>query len=152
LPRHHEDEIASAWPRLQAPIFASVEARAEELRSGVVRLLAGRVDIEIDSLRTVMTQLAETIRRELDASERGRAQQLSMFDEKNQLERSQVARDVEALHRRLDEIPEEIERDAARLRERYANPHLAVFPAAVTILVPRRYRQSPLGIFERGRA
>jgi ubiquinone biosynthesis protein UbiJ len=117
-----------------------------------MRLLNERVNVEIESLGTVMTQLSNAIRRELDESEQGRAEQLSMFDAASDHERSQVARDIDALRRRLDEIPEEIERDAERLRQRYDNPHQAVFPAAVTILVPRRYSETSLGIFERSRA
>jgi hypothetical protein len=152
LPRHHQDEIADAWPRLQDAIFAAVQARADELRGGVMRLLNERVNVEIESLKTVMTQLADAIRRELNESAEGRAEQLSMFDVSNDRERSQVARDIDALRRRLDEIPAEIERDAQRLLQRYEKPHQAVFPAAVTILVPRRYAGTSLGIFERSRA
>ena len=99
-----------------------------------------------------MTQLADAISRELDESAHGRAEQLSIFDSSNERERSQVARDIDALHRRLQEIPGEIERDAERLQRRYKDPHQAVFPAAVTILVPRRYSAASLGIFERSRA
>lgn len=152
LPRHHQHEIAAAWPRIQDAIFASVQARADDLRGGVMRLLNDRVKVEVESLQTIMNQLAAAIRRELAESREGRAEQLSIFDITNDRERSQVARDIDALERRLKEIPEEIKRDAERLRQRYDNPHQAVFPAAVTILVPRRYSGTSLGIFERGRA
>lgn len=152
LPRHHQDEIAGAWDRLAESVFAAAEARAEELRNGVMRLLKDRAETEITSLRTVMTQLRESISRELDEAQQGRAEQLSIFDLGNDRERSQVSRDVDALRRRLDEIPEEIERDAKRLRRRYANPKQAVFPAAITVLVPKRYEHKSLGIFERSRA
>jgi hypothetical protein len=97
-----------------------------------------------------MTQLAEAIRRELDAAGHGQAEQLSIFGEAER-EKKQVEHDIDALRRRLDEIPNEIELDSERLRQRYRDPHQAVFPAAVTILVPKRYRQSNLGIFDRGR-
>jgi superfamily II DNA or RNA helicase len=152
LPRHHQDEIAGAWDRLAESVFAAAEARADELRNGVMRLLKDRAETEITSLRTVMTQLRESISRELDEAQQGRAEQLSIFDLGNDRERSQVSRDVDALRRRLDEIPEEIERDAKRLRRRYANPKQAVFPAAITVLVPKRYEHKSLGIFERSRA
>ncbi len=150
LPRHHQDEITEAWPRLQETIFSAVQARAGELRGGVLRLLNERVEVEIGSLQTVMTQLAEAIRRELDAAGQGHAEQLSIFGE-TEREKRQVAHDIDALRRRLDEIPNEIALDSERLRQRYRDPHQAVFPAAVTLLVPERYRQRNLGIFERGR-
>jgi hypothetical protein len=152
LPKHHQDEIATAWPRLRDAVFAAVQARANELRNGVMRLLDARVNVEVTSLRTVMTQLADAIRRELDEATHGRAQQLSIFELSNDRERTQVARDINALQRRLEEIPNEIERDGERLRSRFRDPHQAVFPAAVTILVPRRYSAQSLGIFERSRA
>lgn len=151
IPRHHQDEIADAWPRLRDAVFASVLARAAELRHGVMRLLDDRANTEIASLQQVMGQLADAITRELDESDHNRAEQLSIFDASNDRERSQVARDIDALRRRLQEIPAEIERDAERLRRRYANPHQAVFPAAVTVLVPKRLSNASLGIFERSR-
>jgi superfamily II DNA or RNA helicase len=152
MPRHQQDELEQAWPRLRDAVFAAVQARATELRGGVMRLLNDRVEVEITSLNTVMTQLATAIRRELDASEHGRAEQLTIFDAASERERTQVARDIDALRRRLDEIPQEMERDAERLRRRYREPHQTVFPAAVTVLVPRRFHQSGLGIFERSRS
>ena len=152
IPRHHQDEIAEAWPRLRDAVFAAVLARAGELRNGVMRLLDDRANTEIASLQQVMGQLADAITRELDESDHDRAEQLSIFDASNDRERSQVARDIDALRRRLQEIPAEIERDAERLRRRYANPHQAVFPAAVTVLVPKRLSNASLGIFERSRA
>jgi hypothetical protein len=147
LPRHHQDEIASAWPRIRDAVYAAVLARASELRNGVMRLLNESVNVEIASLRTVMMQLADAIRRELNESAEGRAEQLSIFDASNEAERRQVARDIDALRRRLYEIPDEIDRDAERLKRRYKDPHQAVFPAAITILAPRRYSTGSLGIF-----
>ena len=152
LPRHHQDEIAAAWPRLKEVIFATVRARASELRTGVMRLLERRVTDEVASLETVMTQLKESITRELDDVSRGRAEQLSIFDADSERQRSQVSRDIDALRRRLDEIPQEMEREAERLRRRHVDPRDAVFPAAVIVLVPRRYADRTLGIFERVRA
>ena len=47
-------------------------------------------------------------------------------------------RDLAALRRRLDEIPGEIERESAHLRDRYKNPTARLFPVAVTYLIPRK--------------
>ncbi len=152
IPQHHQDEIAACWDRLTEPVYDAVRARAQELRSGVARLLDERKETEIESLRTVMLQLRDSIKRELAEVESDTAEQLSMFDVENERERAQVNRDIDALRRRLDEIPEEIERDAERLRRRFAKPEQAVFPAAIMVLVPKRYATKSLGLFERNRA
>jgi hypothetical protein len=53
-------------------------------------------------------------------------------------EREQLDRDLDALERRIHEIPAEIAREQAAIRRRYAEPSVRVFPAAVTCLVPAR--------------
>jgi len=151
LPRHHEDEIATAWPRLAEPVFAAIRARAVELRSRIMRLLEKHVDEEISSLETVMAQLRESITRELDDVSKGNAEQLSIFDGSSERERSQVSRDIDVLRRRLDELPNEMKRESEGLRRRHANPRDVVFPAALTFLVPRRYAEISLGIFDKER-
>lgn len=151
IPQHHQEEIAAVWDRLTEPVYEAVLARAEELRNGVLRLLNDRAKTEIESLKTVMLQLRDSIKRELAEVEKNTAEQLSIFDLGNERERGQVNRDIDALRRRLDEIPDEIERDAARLRRRFSKPEQAVFPAAITVLVPKRYANKSLGLFERSR-
>ncbi len=152
LPQHHQEEIVEAWDRLAQPVYDAIQARASDLRNGVMRLLNDRAKTEIESLRTIMLQLRTSISRELVESDKNSAEQLSMFDNTSDRERTQVSRDIDALRRRLDEIPGEIERDGERLRRRYAKPEQAVFPAAVTVLVPKRYANKSLGILERTRA
>ena len=51
-------------------------------------------------------------------------------------ERDQSQRDLDALRRRLEEIPEEIEREVAAVHRRFTDPEYHIFPAAVTILIP----------------
>jgi superfamily II DNA or RNA helicase len=149
IPRHQQDEIEVAWPRLIDPVFSAVEARADDLRNGVIRLLDDRAKTEIASLTTVMLQLRDSIKRELDEADSDILYQPSLFDVGDERQRMQVARDFDALRRRLDEIPAEIERDAERLKRRFAKPRQAVFPAAITVLIPKRYANKSLGIFER---
>ena len=52
-------------------------------------------------------------------------------------EREQLRRDVDALKRRIDAIPDEIEREAETIRRRYSDPDARLFPVAVTFLVPQ---------------
>jgi len=52
--------------------------------------------------------------------------------------KQQRERDLSALRRRLNEIPEEIQRESAHIRSRFATPTARLFPVAVTWLIPRR--------------
>ena len=146
LPLHHQEEIVAEWDRLAEQVFEVVRTRAGELRNGVLRLLTDRAKKESESLRTVMLQLRDAIARELSDADDNSAEQLSIFDNESDRERTQVSRDVAALRRRLDEIPEEIIRDTKRLQRRYEKTEQAIFPAAVIVLVPKRYANKSLNI------
>jgi hypothetical protein len=52
--------------------------------------------------------------------------------------KQQRERDLSALRRRFNEIPEEIQRESEHLRSRFTNPAARLFPVAVTWLIPRR--------------
>lgn len=97
------------------------------------RELADRADTEAEAVRAVLTNLRRQITADLDALTDERSEQLSLFTEP---EREQSQRDLDALRRRLDEIPDEIEREVAAVRRRFTDPETHIFPAAVTILVP----------------
>ncbi len=61
--------------------------------------------------------------------------QLSLFSDP---EREQFERNIDSLRARADQIPAEIDREAAAIRARYADPQTRLFPVAVTFLVPER--------------
>ncbi len=84
-------------------------------------------------MRTVLSDLRQQITTDLDKLATERTEQLSLFTEP---EREQSQRDLDALRRRLDEIPEEIEREVEAVRRRFTDPECHLFPAAVTILIP----------------
>ncbi len=72
-------------------------------------------------MRGGMQELAERIGEELDAVN----PQLELFTTP---EREQFERDRNALRRRLDELPGEIDREERLIRARYADPHPRLFP------------------------
>jgi polyhydroxyalkanoate synthesis regulator phasin len=96
------------------------------------RELQRRLDVEAEAVRAVLTDLQRQITFELADLERERSEQLSLFDAP---EADQSQRDLDALRRRVDEIPDEIEREVAAIRRRYTDPESHVFPAAITFLV-----------------
>jgi superfamily II DNA or RNA helicase len=138
LPRHHHVAFVDLWPRLANAVSAAVDARMREREASLARLFRDRGESEAEVLRTVLDELRLSIERELDRVERGEAEQLRLFDSARELERRQFARDVDALRRRIAEIPAEAEREAERLVRRYESPRAIVFPAAIELLVPRR--------------
>ncbi len=56
-------------------------------------------------------------------------------------EQEQFERNVDALRRRLTEIPKEIEKETESIRARFSDPQPRMFPVAVTFLVPKGMAQ-----------
>ena len=129
-----EAEIISLWPKVAESVYAALEARAADRVESLRKRLADREVADAATITAVLTDLRDTIGAELSritGEERG---QLTL--DLNPEERSQFERDAEALQRRLDEIPDEIEREVAAVGARYAAPTPRLFPAAVEFLYP----------------
>jgi superfamily II DNA or RNA helicase len=134
-------ELAELWDSIAGAVYESVEARGRERAGSLQRVLADRAASDVDAIATVLTDLRGTIQAQLDELEVD--QQLTLdfdFDE-----RDQFRRDVDALRRRLDEIPGEITREQEAIRRRYADPVPRLFPAAVTFLLPAAAAHGSLG-------
>jgi len=123
----------SLWPKHQEPLMAALEARRAERTKNLEKNFEEIAEKEVDKLRTVMTELQRAIQEELDQKDSPQ----KMFDWGDD-ERSQRDRDLAALRRRLNEIPGEIEKESAHLRDRYRKPSARLFPVAVTYLIPRK--------------
>ncbi len=87
-------------------------------------------------LASVMNELARSIR-EMLGQEEDPQMQLGLRDATD-LERSQREIDLGGLRARLEEIPQELARETAHLRDRYRDPKPRLFPVAVTFLIPPR--------------
>ena len=106
-----------------------MKERTETLQSR----LDERAKADIASMNAALAELMQSIRSQLaDATP-----QLELFSFSTP-EREQFERDRGALERRLAELPDEIDREAERIRARYAAPRPRLFPVAVTWLVPER--------------
>lgn len=128
------DELVGWWDTVVEPGLArALDRRSDTVQESKQRELAERAASEADAVRAVLTDLDRQIRSDLARLTEDQAEQLSLFTEP---EREQSQRDLDALHRRLEEIPEEIEREVAAVRRRFTDPECHIFPAAVTILVP----------------
>lgn len=129
-----EQRIVDLWPDIADSVFAALEARATDRVGSVMRIITDRQDEEIASITAVLDELRDSITDELREFTGEAAGQMTLgfaSDERDQLERN-----IEALQRRVDEIPDEIVRESEAIRERYAAPTHRLFPAAVEFLVP----------------
>lgn len=136
-------ELVDLWDSLAGPLYDAVEARGRERADSLARTLAERSANDTDTIAAVLTDLRSTIEAQLEELEGDREVQLTLdFDVD---EREQFRRDVDALRRRLDDIPAEIEREQEAIRRRYADPFPRIFPAAVTFLLPAVVAHGSLG-------
>jgi len=129
-----QQRLLGLYPRLMAAISAALEARAKDRMDGVQKLLAERAEFESASIESILTELGNSIRRELNEPE---AIQLELFTSE---EKDQLNRNLDALRRRLSAIPGEIEQEQKIILERYASPQTRMFPVAVMILLPEKNR------------
>ena len=93
------------------------------------------VSLTIDStanLESILTELKKSIEAELKDPA---YIQPALFDDPEQ---ERFERNKDAMRARAKEIPEEIKRETAAIRARFANPKARMFPVAVTFLVPER--------------
>lgn len=130
-----ELQIVGLWPGVADSVFAALEARAGDRVDSIMRTVTDRQDEEISSITAVLEDLRDSISGELRQFMGEDVGQLTLgfaSDEREQLERN-----IEALQRRVDDIPDEIVREAEAVRARYATPTHRLFPAAVEFLVPQ---------------
>ena len=100
------------------------------------KLLERRKEQESTDLRTVLGELSRQIQAFLKEGDNEEASGQLKLDLWREEERSQRERDHEALRRRLEEIPGELERELLALEQRYREPEAKLFPMAVTWVVP----------------
>ncbi|WP_026604318.1 DISARM system SNF2-like helicase DrmD [Methylomonas sp. 11b] len=130
-----EARFQSLWPKHADSLLAALEARRVDRTKNLEKTLEERAEKEVSKLTTTMTELQRSIQAELAPHQ---IEQLDLFLLGDDLGKQQRERDLSALRRRLEEIPEEIERESRHIRSRFTNPHARLFPVAVTWLIPRK--------------
>jgi superfamily II DNA or RNA helicase len=137
-------ELVELWAdSIAGPLYDAVEARGRERAESLQRTLSDRAATDTGAIAAVLTDLRATIEAQLAELEGDQAVQLTLDFDLD--EREQFRRDVDALRRRLDDIPAEIEREQEAIRRRYADPVPRLFPAAVTFLLPPAVAHGTLG-------
>jgi hypothetical protein len=128
-----EDRLKELWPKIEKPLFQSLDARMKDRTANLQSYLDKRSADEVASFTAVMNELAKTIRETLAAKV-----DPQMEFEWSESEKAQRERDLDGLRGRLAEIPAELERETEHLKSRYRDPQPRLFPIAVTFLVPPR--------------
>ena len=124
--------LAELWPQVGPALLQALEARMKDRAEGVDKLLAEKAHRERVDITVVMHDLQKTIERELDQPESLQLELPGFSD----AERDQLTANMDSLRLRLAQIPDELDRELAAIKERYANPTARMFPVAVTFLVP----------------
>ena len=127
-----QEQLISVWPKISPSLLQALEARMRDRLYGMQRLLEERQTKEISDINAILTELQTAIEKELKEPE---YRQLELW---NTNEREQLSRNIQALRIRLEQIPEEREKEIIAIEERYADPQPRMFPVAVTFLVPEK--------------
>ena len=134
VPETMRGHLAAQLAAIRPALLAALEARGRDRAESLSRTLADRAEHEAEAITAILSELRDSITAEL---EREPDPQLQLF---NPAEGEQLRRDVDALRRRLERIPDDIERETAAIRRHYAEPEPRLFPATITLLVPEGAR------------
>ena len=137
VPTEAVHTITEHWPALEERVIGALRRRAADVGNGLLRTFEARANDAADSITRVLAELAAHIEQQLESPEFEQLK-LDLESQGSAEERQQLRVDEEKLRARLAEIPAEIERESAAVRERYEDPQVRMFPAALTIVVPER--------------
>ena len=127
--------LRSRFAKYEESITRSYEARSKERLDSLLSTLAHRRDSEVKDVNTLLDELEKSIKKELDVENDHEAFVQLTFDFGEE-DVQELKRDFAALRARLDQIPEEREKEIAVIERHYSNPRSLTFPAAVLFLVP----------------
>jgi hypothetical protein len=130
-----QKRLLELWDKIAPPLAQSLEARMKDRTTGLQKKLAERAEKEAQDIEAILTELKKAIDAELAQPE---YEQMSLFDDP---EKDQFERNRDFLRARTKVIPDEIKRETAAIRSRYADPQPRMFPVAVTFLVPESMRK-----------
>jgi hypothetical protein len=129
-----KEKLLGLWSKVSEPLHQALDARTKDRTEGLQKMLAERAEKEASDIREILSELERAIR---DQSNDPDYQQ-GFLPGLAPAEQEQFERNVDALRRRLGEIPGEIEKEIEAIRARFADPQPRMFPVAVTFLVPHR--------------
>jgi SNF2 family DNA or RNA helicase len=130
-----QGRLAEQWEKHRDALMQSLQVRMRERSTSLQKVLADRAEKEQRDMHFILTELQESILKEIQQPEGPIQMQLTGFSTE---ERQQFERDITALEARAKQIDIEIAEETARIQRRFANPQPRLFSVAVTYLVPER--------------
>ncbi|MDY0167613.1 MAG: DISARM system SNF2-like helicase DrmD [Thermoguttaceae bacterium] len=125
-------KLMDLWPQTADSLRQALEARMRDRTDGLKKTLAERAEKEASDIETILNELKKSIQDELDDPEYRQGYLPGMTP----VEVEQLDRNIDALRRRVLEIPKEVEKETEAIKARFAAPQPRMFPVAVTFLVP----------------
>jgi superfamily II DNA or RNA helicase len=135
VPETMSQKLVELWPNYAESLLKHLENRMRDRTASLEKSLQERCDQEVADITAILTELKTSIEQELAEPE---FMQLELTLGLSDTERTQFDRDINSLKARLGEIPKEIERETAAVRQRFAQPSPRLFPLAITYLVPKK--------------
>jgi len=129
-----QQKLLGLWRRNAEPLYRALELRFRDRAESLQKTLADRAAKEISDITAILSELERAIRAQLDDPD----YQQGFLPGLAPIEQEQFERNVDALRRRLGEIPGEIKNETEAIQARFADPQPRMFPVAVTFLVPAR--------------
>lgn len=131
-PAQAGEKLVADWARYSEALRAALDQRSRERTDSLMRKLEEQEAAQLSTIESVLYELKRSI--ETEFATINVPEQLALFPTEE--ERSQLRRDLDALHRRLEEIPTDIATEQEAIRRRYRNPEPRLFPVSVTFFVP----------------
>lgn len=135
VPETMTQKLVELWPNYADSLLKQLEKRMGDRTASLEKALQERCDKEVADITSILTELKTSIEQELAEPD---FMQLELKLDLSDTERHQFDRDIQSLQGRLAEIPLEIERETAAVRQRFAQPSPRLFPLAITYLVPKK--------------
>jgi hypothetical protein len=127
-------KLLALWPKNADALRQALEARMKDRAESLQKLLADRAQKETQDITAILTELQKAIQEQLNDP----FYQQEYLPGMAPVEQEQFERNVDALRRRIQQIPKEIERESTAIQGRFADPQPRMFPVAVTFLVPEK--------------
>ena len=140
LPASAFEALRTRFESQRESVLAAVVARSRDRLQVLGNTIENRRRREADDIGQVLDDLEKMLKKEI--AEELEPTQLSMLPED---ERTQLNRDLAAIKKRLDRIPEEREQELRAIEERHSNATDRTFPVGIILIVPSNLAKEEVG-------
>jgi superfamily II DNA/RNA helicase len=116
-------------------LLQAVEGRSKDRLQSINNALDRRKQREIDDITNVLNELRAAIENEIDSENLPKQLELPGM---GMDERIQIRKDIDALQKRVQQLPDELKKELASVENRYADIKHRTFPFAVEFIIPKK--------------